>query len=150
VFGSTSLSALSASRSLFVGVLIAALSFVPSAQACTGIRLVAKDGGVVAARTLEFGVDLHSNVLVVPAGTALTGTLPDGGKSISYTTKHGFLGANAEGFTAIVDGINDQGLYVGLFYSRTMRPTRTRPRTTPPAPWRLTNTPTGCWAISPT
>ena len=56
------------------------------------------------------------NVLVVPAGTALTGTLPDGGKGISYTTKYGFLGANAEGLTAIVDGINDHGLYVGLFY----------------------------------
>src|ERR1700733_5476059 len=106
----------SMSRSLLVGSLVAALSLAPAAQACTGIRLVAKDGGVIAARTLEFGVDLHSDVLVVPAGTALTGTLPDGGKGISYTTKHGFLGANAEGMTAIVDGINDQGLYVGLFY----------------------------------
>ena len=104
------------SRSMFVGILIAALSLVPAAQACTGIRLIAKDGGVIAARTLEFGFDLHSNVMVVPAGTALTGTLPDGGKGISYTTKYGFLGANAEGMTAIVDGINDQGLYVGLFY----------------------------------
>ena len=54
--------------------------------------------------------------MVVPAGTALTGTLPDGGKGISYTTKYGFLGANAEGLTAIVDGIDDEGLYVGLFY----------------------------------
>src|SRR5271163_2885448 len=106
----------SASRSLLAGILVAALSLAPTAQACTGIRLLAKDGAVVAARTLEFGVDLHSDVLVVPAGTALTGTLPDGGKGISYTTKHGFLGANAEGLTAIVDGINDQGLYVGLFY----------------------------------
>ena len=103
-------------RALLVGILIAALSFVPAAQACTGIRLVAKDGGVIAARTLEFGVDLHSNVLVVPAGTTLTGTLPGGGKGITYTTKHGFAGANAEGLTAIVDGLNDQGLYVGLFY----------------------------------
>jgi choloylglycine hydrolase len=103
-------------RSLLIGILVAALSVVPAAQACTGIRLIAKDGGVVAARTLEFGFDLHSEVLVVPAGTALTGTLPDGGKGISYTTKYGFLGANAEGLTAIVDGINDQGLYVGLFY----------------------------------
>ncbi len=104
------------SRSALVGVLVAALSFVPAAQACTGIRLVAKDGGVVAARTLEFGLDLHSNVLVVPAGTALTGTLPDGGKGISYTTKYGFLGANAEGMNVILDGLNDHGLYVGLFY----------------------------------
>jgi choloylglycine hydrolase len=103
-------------RALLVGILAAALSLVPTAQACTGIRLTAKDGGVVAARTLEFGFDLHSDVMVVPAGTVLTGTLPDGGKGISYKTKYGFLGANAEGMTAIVDGINDQGLYVGLFY----------------------------------
>ena len=104
------------SRSALIGVLVAALSFAPAAQACTGIRLVAKDGGVVAARTLEFGVDLHSEVLVVPAGTAFTGTLPDGGKGISYTTKYGFLGANAEGMNVILDGLNDHGLYVGLFY----------------------------------
>ena len=103
-------------RRLFVGILAATLSFAPVAQACTGIRLIAKDGGVVAARTLEFGFDLHSDVLVVPAGTVLNGTLPDGGKGISYRTKYGFLGANAEGMTAIVDGLNDQGLYVGLFY----------------------------------
>jgi choloylglycine hydrolase len=101
---------------MLVGILTAALSFAPVAQACTGIRLIAKDGGVIAARTLEFGFDLHSEVIVIPAGTALTGSLPDGGKGISYKTKYGFLGANAEGLTAIVDGINDRGLYVGLFY----------------------------------
>ena len=103
-------------RSLLIAILAAALSFVPAAQACTGIRLVAKDGGVVAARTLEFGFDLHSEVMVVPAGTALTGTLPDGGKGISYKTKYGFAGANGMGLPVIVDGLNDQGLYVGLFY----------------------------------
>ena len=103
-------------RSILVGTLAAALAFAPVAQACTGIRLVAKDGGVVAARTLEFGFDLHSEVMVVPAGTTLTGSLPDGGKGISYKTKYGFAGANALGMTAMVDGINDQGLYVGLFY----------------------------------
>lgn len=103
-------------RSLCVGALVAAVALAPVAQACTGIRLTAKDGGVIAARTLEFGFDLHSDVLVVPAGTELSGTLPNGGKGIGYKTKYGFLGANAEGLTAIVDGINDQGLYVGLFY----------------------------------
>jgi choloylglycine hydrolase len=99
-----------------VATLVAALAFAPTADACTGIRLVAKDGGVVTARSLEFGVDLHSEVMIVPAGTALAGSLPDGGKGISYTTKYGFGGANGAGLTAIIDGINDQGLYVGLFY----------------------------------
>ena len=103
-------------RSFLVGIVSAALCWAPVAQACTGIRLIAKDRGVVAARTLEFGFDLHSEVLVVPAGTTLSGTLPGGGKGISYKSKYGFLGANAEGLTAIVDGINERGLYVGLFY----------------------------------
>jgi choloylglycine hydrolase len=103
-------------RSPLIATLIGALIIAPAAEACTGIRLVAKDGGVIAARSLEFGFDLHSEVMIVPAGTVLTGSLPDGGKGISYKTKYGFAGANAEGMIAIVDGINDQGLYVGLFY----------------------------------
>jgi choloylglycine hydrolase len=103
-------------RSPLIATLITALIVAPAAEACTGIRLVAKDGGVIAARSLEFGFDLHSEVLIVPAGTALNGSLPDGGKGISYKTKYGFAGANGEGLTAIIDGINDQGLYVGLFY----------------------------------
>ena len=51
-------------RSFVAGILAAALILTPVAQACTGIRLIAKDGGVVAARTLEFGFDLLRNSLV--------------------------------------------------------------------------------------
>ena len=36
------------------------------ASACTGIRLTAKDGTTVYARTLELGGDLDSNIIVVP------------------------------------------------------------------------------------
>ena len=94
----------------------AALLMAQTAEACTGMRLIAQDGGVVAGRTLEFGIDLKSNVLVVPAGTAMAGTLPDGGKGLTYTTKYGMAGANAEDMNVIIDGLNDQGLYVGTFY----------------------------------
>lgn len=93
-----------------------AVAMAPVAQACTGIQLTAKDGGVVAARTLEFGIDPKSEAMVVPAGTAITGTLPDGGKGISYVTKYGVVGANGFGQPVILDGINEAGLYVGLFY----------------------------------
>ena len=68
------------------GLIIAALlvgSFllgllVATANACTGIRLTAADGTVVQARTMEFGVDMESNVIVVPRGYERTGTTPDG------------------------------------------------------------------------
>jgi len=86
------------------------------ASACTGIRLTAKDGTVVAGRTLEFGLDLKSSIITIPAGSALTGTLPNDAKGLAYTTKYGIVGANAFGLPVIVDGMNDRGLYVGEFF----------------------------------
>jgi len=102
---------------MLAGAIVAGLlAWSPTVEACTGIQLVAKDGGVVAARTLEFGFDLQSNVLIVPAGTAFTGSTPDGAKGIRYETKYGIAGANAVGLPVIIDGLNEKGLYVGIFY----------------------------------
>jgi len=99
---------------LFSALAVAALA-VP-ALACTGIRLEAKDGAVIVARTLEFGLDLDSKVVEIPAGTTLTGTLPNNAKGITYKTKYGFLGANAFGLPVIIDGLNTEGLYIGEFF----------------------------------
>jgi choloylglycine hydrolase len=87
-----------------------------TARACTGIRLIAKDGAVVVARTLEFGADLESKVGVFPAGTSIEGVLPNNATGISFKTKYGIVGANAFGLPTVVDGVNDQGLYVGEFF----------------------------------
>jgi len=84
--------------------------------ACTNIALKAKDGTAVRARTMEFATLLHSSISVVPAGTSMRGTLPDGGKGIAYTTKYNMLGANAAGADVILDGMNDQGVSIGLLY----------------------------------
>ena len=92
------------------------LAATPAAQACTTLLLTAKDGAVVSGRTMEFGFDVQSEVMVVPAGTAMTGSLPSGAKGISYATKYGMIGANALGFPVIVDGINEQGLFVSDLY----------------------------------
>ena len=97
-------------------IVIFAFAIGSNALACTGIRLTAKDGSVVVARTLEFGQDLQSKVVVIPAGTTMTGTLPNNAKGITYATKYGFVGANAFGLPIVVDGLNTQGLYVGEFF----------------------------------
>ena len=104
-------------RKIATSALIAAFTFATTPGfACTGISLNAKDGTMVRGRTMEFGFPLSSNVIVIPAGTALTGTLPDGKPGIFYTTKYAMVGANAVGQTVIMDGMNDQGLSFGLFY----------------------------------
>jgi len=85
--------------------------------ACTGIVLRAKDGATVPARTMEFSFDIHSNILVIPAGTKIEKLVMDekndGG---SYIAKYGFAGANALDKPIVVDGINEKGLYFGAFY----------------------------------
>ena len=104
-------------RKLAVLTLIAAFAFATGPSlACTGISLKAKDGAAVRGRTLEFGFPMQSNVIVVPAGKEMSGTLPDGGKGLTYTSRYAIVGANALNLPVILDGINDQGLSVGLFY----------------------------------
>ena len=87
-----------------------------SADACTAIRLTAKDGGVVVGRTMEFGIDVQSDAVVVPAGTKLTSSLPDKSKGIHYTNKYGIVGANFMNKHMVVDGMNEKGMYVGALY----------------------------------
>ncbi len=87
-----------------------------SADACTAIRLTAKDGGVVVGRTMEFGIDVQSDAVVVPAGTKLTSSLPDKAKGIHYTNKYGIVGANFMNKHMVVDGMNEKGMYVGALY----------------------------------
>jgi len=100
-----------------IAALIAAFTFANlPAQACTGISLKAADGAAIRGRTLEFGFPLQSNVIVIPAGYETSGTLPDGGKGLTYKTRYAIVGADALNLPVIIDGINDQGLSIGLFY----------------------------------
>ena len=85
-------------------------------QACTGIRLIAVDGSVVHARTLEFSVDLQSDVIVVPRGYVRIGSTPDGRQGLKWKTKYASVGANGAGLPFIFDGLNEKGLAVGTFY----------------------------------
>jgi len=102
-------------RSLTAFALLAATALQP-ALACTGIFLTAADGSRVHARTLEFGIDLQSEVLVIPRGLARVGTTPDGKPGMSWTSKYASVGMNAVGKPILVDGLNERGLAVGLFY----------------------------------
>lgn len=85
--------------------------------ACTGGALVAEDGGVAVGRTLEFGKALDSVLAVWPAGSEFTGQTPSGKNGLSWTSKYGFVGPTAAtNHDMLLDGTNDQGLNVGLFY----------------------------------
>ncbi len=86
-------------------------------QACTGITLMAKDGAALFGRTMEWGTfDLNSRVVIVPRGYEYVGHTPDGKPGISWTVKYGAVGLDALEKDIILDGMNEKGLTVNLFY----------------------------------
>lgn len=88
----------------------------PPLQACTGGAITAKDGSVVVGRTLEFGMPLDSKIAIWPAGSEFTGTGANG-PGLKFTARFGFLGASVGDYLdQILDGVNEKGLNVGLFY----------------------------------
>lgn len=91
------------------------ISLLSPLFACTGIRLTAKDGSTVNGRTVEFGIPLPMAVVVVPRGYAFRGTTPLG-KGISYQARYAAVGAMVFGIPALMDGMNERGLCVGVFY----------------------------------
>jgi choloylglycine hydrolase len=91
-------------------------SMAPPALACTGIFLSADDGTFVHARTLEFGIDLHSEIMMVPRGYARTGTTPDGKEGLKWKAKYASVGMNGVGLPVLFDGVNEKGLAAGTFY----------------------------------
>ena len=96
------------------------LSLIPCgpspALACTGITIKPKDGSVIFARTLEFAVDLKSNILIVPRGKDYVASAPDNLSGLHWQSKYGAVGINAFNMPVVVDGLNETGLSVGVFY----------------------------------
>ena len=87
------------------------------ARACTGGALIAKDGGVAVGRTLEFGKPLDSVLAIWPAGSEFQGLTPTGANGLKWKSKYGLLGPSVANYhDMLFDGINDQGLNVGIFY----------------------------------
>ncbi|WP_281612590.1 choloylglycine hydrolase family protein [Flammeovirga sp. SubArs3] len=85
--------------------------------ACTGIRLVAEDGSIRYGRTMEWGAfDLFSKVAIVPKGYAFSSLTPEGNNGKKFEAKYGIVGLDMLGKDLIIDGMNDAGLSVGIFY----------------------------------
>lgn len=86
--------------------------------ACTGITLKSKDGGVVVSRTVEWALNdaQHNKILVVPRNKSFIGQTPKGLNGKKWTGKYGFVTLTAYDQPYGPDGMNEEGLYVGVYY----------------------------------
>lgn len=84
-------------------------------EACTGIRMTAKDGTSSNGRTVEFGTFIDMYSCVIPRNYAFTGATP-AGAGLHYTSKYAVAGIYCFKDKKVMDGINEKGLACGAFY----------------------------------
>jgi len=91
---------------------------INTSLACTGISLRAADGAVVAARTVEWalGDASHDKLVISPRGQQFVGQTPGGINGKRWTARFGFVSLMAYGQPFGPDGMNETGLYVGMYY----------------------------------
>lgn len=94
---------------------MACIGMQPQVNACTGIKLTAKDGTQVNGRTLEFGQIVQTSVAVIPRNFDFQAITPKG-PGLSYKAKYAAVGAIAFDNLQLMDGMNEKGLVVGTFY----------------------------------
>ncbi len=85
---------------------------------CTSFTLTSTNGDVIYGRTLEFTLQLRSEVIVVPPGVELTGTGLAGEPGVggrTWTATRTAVGMDALGLRMIIDGQNDAGLVAAAF-----------------------------------
>ena len=84
-------------------------------EACTEIRLTAKDNSVVVGRSMEYGYDLSSNLVVEPKGQAHSAAVAPGcpPNPMSWTNAYSIGYLDAWNTFLPADAMNTAGLSVG-------------------------------------
>ncbi len=91
-------------------------TLVNTAQACTDFKITADDGTVMIARSMEFALDLKSNIRSSTRDRAFTTTAPDGQAAMSWRSKFGYIFADALNMDTVTDGMNEKGLSFEYLY----------------------------------
>jgi len=83
---------------------------------CSDFLLNNSGSQVVSARTMDFGLPLQAQVVVVPRGEKCVSALSPTDTYMQWTSKYGFVGTNVAHLPAYTDGLNEKGLSVGTLW----------------------------------
>jgi choloylglycine hydrolase len=101
--------------SAVTALLAAFLACLPGV-ACTDFQVKTTKSDVFIGRSMEWGADLNSRLVVHPRGEKRTSPGPGGKPGLSWTSKLGYVGVDANGLDVSVDGLNEKGLSFGLLW----------------------------------
>lgn len=103
---------------LAMAACMACAGIVEPARACTGISLRSQDGAVVVSRTVEWALSdaQHNRLAIFPRGKSYVASTPAGSNGKRWKGRYGFVSMTAYGQPYGPDGMNERGLYVGMYY----------------------------------
>lgn len=88
------------------------VTFFSAVNACTEFRVTAEDKTVVIGRSMEWGDDMHSHIVIQPRGQDSASKAPDGEQGLQWKSRYGFVYVDAYGVDGATDGMNEKGLCV--------------------------------------
>lgn len=103
-------------KKIFLYFTLTFLFVTSAALACTDFRIKAKDGSVLVARTLEFALDLHSNLMSTPRNKIFATQTNDGKPGLSWKNQYGYVYLDGLNTGFVVDGMNEAGLSIEALY----------------------------------
>lgn len=89
------------------------VSFLQPAAACTRAVYLGPDGTVITARSMDWKVDVGTNLWIFPRGMNRSGEA--GPRSLHWTSKYGSVIATGYDVST-ADGMNDQGLVANVLW----------------------------------
>jgi len=98
-----------------LSLFLLAASGIP-ASACTDFRLKAADGSIVVGRSMEWGLDLKSQLQKHSRGEQIQSSAPGGKAGLTWKSKYGFPGINSYGTNLSLDGLNEKGFSIELLW----------------------------------
>jgi len=87
--------------------------FAPSASGCTRVVFLGANGEVITARSMDWKVDIGTNLWVFPRGMQRSGEA--GSNSVKWTSRYGSLIASGYDVST-TDGMNEKGLVANLLW----------------------------------
>lgn len=98
-------------------LLIVVLLLLPLISiACTDFRVISKDNTVIITRSMEFALDLKSNVVNTSRNTLFNTSAPNGKPGLSWRNKYGYVYLDGLNTGRALDGMNEQGLSFEALY----------------------------------
>jgi choloylglycine hydrolase len=110
-----------------IASVISALIFSHHVDACTDFRLKAVDGSTLITRSMEFALDLKSNLRTSNRGRVFSTLAPDNKPGLNWTAKYGYVFLDGLNVDMAIDGMNEKGLSFEALYLPTKAEYQTVP-----------------------